>query len=143
MYIGNVMLLVLNLPLIRLFVKLIDVRPALLVAAVLVLSTVGVYATNGRTFDLWLVLGFGVLGYLARRADFPPAPAILALVLERSMEDNFRRATTLSDGSLSIFVTRPIAVLILALCVLSLFSPYLQARLLQWRSRRAARALDR
>jgi putative tricarboxylic transport membrane protein len=92
MYIGNAMLLVLNLPLIRLFVKLIDVRPAILVVAVVVLSTVGVYATNGRTFDLWLTLGFGVLGYLARRADFPAAPVILALVLERSMEDNFRRA---------------------------------------------------
>jgi len=137
MYIGNVMLLVLNLPLIRLFVKLIDVRPAVLVAAVLVLSTVGVYATNGRTFDLWLTLGFGVLGYYARRADFPAAPAILALVLERAMEDNFRRATTLSEGSLSIFLTRPISAAILALCVLSLFSPYLQAWVL---SRRNARA---
>ena len=83
------------------------------------------------------VRGCGVLGSLARRADFPAAPAILALVLERSMEDNFRRATTLSDGSLSIFVTRPIAVLILALCVLSLFSPYVQAWFL---SRRAARS---
>jgi putative tricarboxylic transport membrane protein len=137
MYIGNVMLLVLNLPLIRLFVKLIDVRPAVLVAAVLVLSTVGVYAANGRTFDLWLTLGFGVLGYYARRADFPAAPAILALVLERAMEDNFRRATTLSEGSLSIFLTRPISAAILALCVLSLFSPYLQAWVL---SRRNARA---
>ena len=131
MYIGNAMLLVLNLPLIRLFVKLIDVRPAVLVAAVLVLSTVGVYATNGRTFDLWLTLGFGALGYFARRADFPAAPLILALVLERSMEENFRRATTLSDGSLMIFLTRPISAAILALCVLSLFSPYIQSWLLR------------
>jgi len=138
MYIANVMLLILNLPLIKLFVKVIDVRPALLTAGVLMLSTVGVYAANNRTFDLWLMLGFGVLGYFARRHDFPAAPAILALVLERALEDNFRRATTLSDGSLSIFVTRPISALILSLCVLSLFSPYLQARLLQWRNRRAA-----
>ncbi len=140
MYIGNVMLLILNLPLIRVFVKLIEVRPALLVAAVLVLSTVGVFATNGRTFDLWLVLGFGVLGYLARRADFPAAPAILALVLERALEDNFRRATTLSDGSLTVFVTRPISVVILLLCVLSLFSPYLQAWFLARRGRRSPEA---
>ena len=111
--------------------KLIDVRPAVLVAAVLVLSTVGVYATNGRTFDLWLTLGFGALGYFARRADFPAAPLILALVLERSMEENFRRATTLSDGSLTIFLTRPISAAILALCVLSLFSPYIQSWLLR------------
>jgi putative tricarboxylic transport membrane protein len=105
-----------------------------------VLSIVGVYANNTRTLDLWLVLGFGVLGYLARRGDFPVAPAILALVLERSMEDNFRRATTLSDGSLSVFVTRPISVLILALCVLSLFSPYIQTWFLARRNRRTAGA---
>jgi putative tricarboxylic transport membrane protein len=127
MYIGNVMLLILNLPLIKIFVKVIEVRPSILAASVLVLSTIGVYATNGRTFDLWFALSFGILGYLARRADFPAAPAILALVLERNMEDNFRRATTLSDGSLTIFLTRPLSVLILALCVLSLLSPYLQA----------------
>ena len=135
MYIGNVMLLILNLPLIRLFVKVIDVRPAILAASVLMLSAVGVYANNGRTFDLWLTLGFGILGYWARRADFPAAPAILALVLERSMEDNFRRATTLSDGSLTIFVTRPISAFILALCVFSLCSPYVQAWFLSRRNR--------
>jgi putative tricarboxylic transport membrane protein len=112
----------------------------LLVAAVLVLSTVGVYAANGRAFDLWLALGFGVVGYLARQADFPAAPLILALVLERSLEDNFRRATTLSDGSLAIFFTRPISAAILVLCVLSLFSPYVQSWLLSRRSARGGAA---
>ncbi|BDG59464.1 tripartite tricarboxylate transporter permease [Caldinitratiruptor microaerophilus] len=131
MYVGNVMLLVLNLPLIRVWIQLFRIPPAVLAAMVLVLSTIGVYAVNGRVFDLWLLLLFGALGWFMRRYDFPPAPMILALVLGKSLEDNFRRAVALSDGSLRIFVSQPLAAAILALCVLSLFSPYLQARLLR------------
>ena len=126
MYIGNVMLLILNLPLIRIFVKLIDIRPTILFPLVLVFSIIGVYGVNRSTIDV-LLLAFGVLGYFMRRYAIPPAPVILAMVLGPGMEVNFRRAMSLSNGDASIFFTGVLINVLWVLALLSLFSPQIQA----------------
>ncbi|RUM96495.1 tripartite tricarboxylate transporter permease [Pseudaminobacter arsenicus] len=104
MYVGNVMLLLLNLPLIFIFVRLLYIPTGILLPIVLVLSTIGVYAINNSIFELYLCLFFGVAGYIFRKVDIPLAPLVLAVVLGGIMEQSFRQAMTISSGSLSIFV---------------------------------------
>jgi putative tricarboxylic transport membrane protein len=122
MYVGNVMLLLLNLPLIGLFVRLLYIPTGILLPLVLVLSTIGIYSVNGNTLELYLCLMFGVLGYLFRKVDLPLAPLVLALVLGGMMEQSFRQSMTISGGSTQIFfgsvltmVLATVAVFILAL----------------------------
>ena len=104
MYVGNVMLLILNLPLIFLFVRLLYVPTGLLLPIVLVLSAVGIYAVNNAVDELYLCLFFGILGYVFRKVDIPLAPLVLALVLGKTMEQSFRQAMTISDGNPAVFV---------------------------------------
>jgi putative tricarboxylic transport membrane protein len=104
MYVGNVMLLLLNLPLIGIFVRLLYIPTGVLLPVVLVLSTVGIFAVNSSTFELYICLFFGVLGYFFRKLDIPMAPLVLALVLGGIMEQSFRQAMTISSGELSVFV---------------------------------------
>jgi putative tricarboxylic transport membrane protein len=103
MYVGNVMLLLLNLPLIGLFVRLLYIPTGILLPLVLVLSTIGIYSVNGNTLELYLCLMFGVLGYLFRKVDLPLAPLVLALVLGGMMEQSFRQSMTISGSSPQIF----------------------------------------
>ncbi len=126
MYVGNVMLLVLNLPLVGLFARLIDIRPTILFPLVLVFSIIGVYGVNRSTIDVLMLLGFGVLGYFMRRYEIPAAPVILAMVLGPGMELNFRRAMSLSNGDASIFFTGALINVLWVLALLSLFSPQIQ-----------------
>ena len=109
MYVGNVMLLVLNLPLIGLWVKLLKVRYAVLFPLILFIALIGAYVINGSEMDLYLMLMFGVIGYLMRKFDYEPAPLILAFVLTNILEDSLRQSLIISGGSMSIFVTRPIS----------------------------------
>jgi putative tricarboxylic transport membrane protein len=109
MYVGNIMLLVLNLPLIGLWVKLLRVRYAVLFPLILFIALIGAYVINGSEMDLYLMLFFGVIGYLMRKFDYEPAPLILAFVLTNILEDSLRQSLIISGGSMSIFVTRPIA----------------------------------
>src|SRR5690606_26895359 len=95
-WIGNIMLLILNIPLIGIWVKLLSVPYRLLYPAVLLFCCFGVYAATGQIFDVWLALGFGLLGYLMKMLDMPAAPLLLGLVLGPMMEDNFRRALLIS-----------------------------------------------
>ncbi len=104
MYLGNLMLLVLNLPLVGLFVNLLRVRYAYLAPAILVISICGVYGVNSNPVDIVLVAIFGVIGYLLRKFKFDLSPLILAVVLGDRLELAFRRALTISEGSLWIFV---------------------------------------
>src|ERR1044072_8275668 len=97
LYIGNVMLLVLNLPLIRLWVKLLSVPAALLTAAILTFATLGVYATSPSVFEILVAYGFGLVGFVLRRAGYPVAPLILGAVLGPLMEVQFRRALPFSE----------------------------------------------
>jgi putative tricarboxylic transport membrane protein len=113
MWIGNLMLLVINLPMIGLWVKLLKVPYRLLYPAILLFCCVGVYSVNNRAFDVALAVGFGLLGYLFRKARCEPGPLLLGFVLGPLMETNLRRAMLLSQGSPDIFVERPISLALL------------------------------
>jgi putative tricarboxylic transport membrane protein len=90
---------------------------------ILGISVVGVYSTSGSLFDVWLLAGFGLLGYLMRKLDFPSAPLILGLVLGGAMERALRQSLMMSDGSLAILVSRPVSAVMLSLALLILVIP--------------------
>jgi putative tricarboxylic transport membrane protein len=123
MYVGNVMLLALNLPLVPLFAQVLRTPAYVLYPVILGVSLVGVFSASGSFFDLWLLAGFGVLGYLMRKLDYPAAPLILGLVLGGAMERALRQSLMMSDGSLSILVSRPVSAVMLSLAVLILLVP--------------------
>jgi len=127
MYIGNAMLLVLNLPLVGMWVQILRVPYKLLVPLILVVSGVGVYATDNSIADLWIMFAFGIVGYLMRKLDFPPAPVVLGLVLGPLVERSLRQSLTISHGSMAIFFTRPISAVLIAIALASLFLPVLRS----------------
>ncbi|TMS58010.1 tripartite tricarboxylate transporter permease [Imbroritus primus] len=119
MWIGNLMLIILNLPLIGIWVKLLTVPYRLLYPAILVFCAIGVYSVNNSTFSVFMAAGFGLLGYLFYKLRMEPAPLLLGFVLGPMMEENFRRALLLSRGEFSVFVTRPLSLgLLIAAAVL-------------------------
>jgi putative tricarboxylic transport membrane protein len=126
MYVGNVMLALINILLIPLFVRLVRVPSALLVPIVLSLCLVGAYAANNRMWDVWVLLVFGVIGYAMKRLDYSPAALVSALVLGPLAENAMRQSLQISDGNFSIFFTRPIAGVLLVLALLALLLPTLQ-----------------
>jgi putative tricarboxylic transport membrane protein len=117
LYLGNVILLVLNLPLIGIWVQFLRIPYRILFPLVLLLAVVGTYAANLNIFDVWVMIGFGVLGYLLVKLGYELGPFILALVLGPMFEQALRQSLIMSSQSLLIFVTRPITAAILALCV--------------------------
>jgi putative tricarboxylic transport membrane protein len=123
MYIGNAMLLVLNLPLVPLFAQVLRAPTYVLYPLILGISVVGVYSTSGSLFDVWLLAGFGLAGYLMRKLEYPSAPLILGLVLGGAMERALRQSLMMSDGSLSILVSRPVPAVMLSLALLILLVP--------------------
>lgn len=137
MLVGNAMLLLLNLPLIKVFVQLLRVPPPLLYAGVLGFTFLGAYAITYSTFSLVLLLVVGLLGYAMQENGFPLAPAILAAVLVPLLEVNVRRALVLSDGDWSTFLTRPLATSMLVAILVAVTVPMV----LRWRrARRVAAA---
>jgi putative tricarboxylic transport membrane protein len=114
MYIGNAMLLILNLPMVGLFVNLLRVPYQFLFPAILLICFVGVYSVNLSGTDIWIMAIFGVIGYLLRKAAFDPSPIVLAMVLGPMMEQALRQALIMSKGEFSIFLHRPIAAGMLA-----------------------------
>jgi putative tricarboxylic transport membrane protein len=139
MYVGNLILLILNLPLVGLFVNLLRVPYPVLYPIVLVCSILGVYAVNRSVIDVWIMLGTGVAGYVLRKLDFETAPIVLGLVLAPMMELSLRQSLAMSAGSYAIFVTRPISVtlLVIGLVLVVLALRPLISRSLDWRSRLA------
>ncbi|WP_114966313.1 tripartite tricarboxylate transporter permease [Alkalilacustris brevis] len=131
-WIGNLLLLVLNLPLIGLWVRLLMVPYHYLYPAILVFVCIGAYSVRSNPADVVMVLGFGVLGYVMRLADLPAAPLLLGFVLGPLVESQFRRAMVLAQGDFTVVMTRPIAGTVLALTALLLFwtlaSTYLRYR---------------
>jgi putative tricarboxylic transport membrane protein len=123
MYIGNLFLLLLNLPLVGVFVRVLSLPRWFLIPAVAGMSFVAVYAVNFSVFDLYLMVAFGVLGYFLRKLRIPLAPVILGLVLGPLMEKNLRRAMALSDGDWGVLVSSPIAVAIWGMAVVVLLGP--------------------
>ncbi|HXG01821.1 MAG TPA: tripartite tricarboxylate transporter permease, partial [Candidatus Binatia bacterium] len=125
MAIGNLMLLALNLPLIGLWVQVLRVPYPVLFPLILLLCLVGAYSVGHTVFDIHVMIVFGVLGYLARKLDYEPAPLVLAFVLGPMLENNLRKALILSQGNFAPFVTRPISAVCLGLALLVLASPLL------------------
>jgi putative tricarboxylic transport membrane protein len=134
MYLGNLFLLLLNLPLVGVFVRALTLPRWFLLPGVAALSFVAVYAVNQSPFDLALMTGFGVVGYVMRKTDIPLAPVILGLVLGPLMEKSLRRAMALSGGEWSVLFRGPIAVALWTLALASLVVPPLMGR---WRALRA------
>jgi putative tricarboxylic transport membrane protein len=124
LYLANVALLVLNLPLVGLWVKLLDIPKPLLYGGILVVSAVGVYSLDRRAFDLVVVFALGVLGFVMRRFDYPLAPVILGIVLGPLIDNNFRRGMIMTDGNVFTLLTRPLTLAILALAVLFFVIPF-------------------
>ncbi len=118
MWIGNAMLIVLNLPMIGMWIKLLTVPYRYLFPAIVLFCAIGVYSTNNNTFDIWLVAVFGFIGYLFIKLGCEPAPLLLGFILGPMMEENLRRAMLLSRGDWSVFVTRPLSASLLAAAAL-------------------------
>ncbi len=129
MYIGNVMLVILNLPLIGLFVRLLYIPQGILYPMIVAISAIGAYAINGSVVDLWLILIFGVIGYIFDKVDIPVAPLVLSLVLGGMMEQSFRQAMTISGGDLKIFYNSGITVTLLVMSLISVLLPFIVPRL--------------
>jgi putative tricarboxylic transport membrane protein len=111
MWIGNAMLIILNLPLIGIWIKLLTVPYRWLFPAIVLFCAIGVYSTNNNTWDIWMVALFGVVGYMAFiKLGCEPAPLLLGFILGPMMEENLRRAMLLSRGDWSVFVTRPLSL---------------------------------
>jgi TctA family transporter len=110
MWIGNLMLVVLNLPLIWIWVRLLQIPYRFLFPAILIFCAIGVYSLKNSLVEILFMAVFGVLGYVLRKLDCEPAPLLLGLILGPMLEENFRRAMILSGGDVSIFVTRPISL---------------------------------
>ncbi|MEZ5668603.1 MAG: tripartite tricarboxylate transporter permease [Alphaproteobacteria bacterium] len=131
LFIGNVMLLVMNIPLVGLFVRLLMVPAHILMPAVAMIAFVGIYSISGSVFDLLVMIGFGVIGYGCRKLDIPTVPIILGILLGNQMENNLRRALTISNGDWSILVGSPIAIGLWVAALLGFVAPLLIGRFLR------------
>ncbi|MFS0558164.1 tripartite tricarboxylate transporter permease [Brevibacillus sp. 179-C9.3 HS] len=123
MFIGNVMLLILNMPLVKVFAKLIETPPKYLIPMIVAISVFGVYAVRVSVFDLVLLLFCGLVGYFLAKNDFPMAPLVLGLVLGPMIENNLRRALTTSNGDFSIFIQKPVSLVFLIIAFLWITIP--------------------
>ena len=117
MWVGNVMLLVLNLPLIGLWVRMIMVPYHFLFPMIIVFCSIGVFSLSNNAFDLQIMVGFGLLGYILKKLDCEPAPMLLGFILGPLMEEFLRRSLLLSQGDPTVFVTRPLSAVLLALAI--------------------------
>jgi putative tricarboxylic transport membrane protein len=131
MWIGNVMLLVLNLPMIGMWVRLASMPYNYLYPAILVFCGIGVFSLANTTFDIYLMAIFGILGYLLRKIDCEPAPLLLGFILGPMLEEYLRRALLISGGDATVLVTRPISAIMLVIAAFLLFtvlSPHLRKK---------------
>jgi len=122
LYIGNVILLVLNLPLIAIWVQVLRIPSGILFAFILAIMVIGAYSSHNAEFDVWLMIGFGVLGYALKKLDFPLAPVLLTFILTPMMEKSLFRSLVMSQGDITILLTRPISLTFLVLALLILLS---------------------
>jgi putative tricarboxylic transport membrane protein len=120
MYVGNVMLLILNVPLIGLWVQILRIPYSMLFPGVLLFGLIGVYIVNTSIAEVWIMIGFGLIGSLMRKADYEFAPLVLAMVIAPIFENAFRQSLILSTGDFSIFATRPLAAFLMAAAVVVL-----------------------
>ena len=135
LYIGNVMLLVLNLPLVGMWVKLLKIPRPPLYAGILIFATVGVYGMRQSSFDLFLMFGIGLMGVLSRRFDIPTAPVIVGMILGPLAEAQMRNALSIGEGHWRVFIDRPMSATLLAVVVAVLVLPRAMAALRRHRAR--------
>ena len=137
MYVGNVVLLILNLPLVGIFINVLRIPYRLLYPAILIFCILGVYAVNGSVVDVGIMTAMGALGYVLRKFDFETAPIVLGLILAPMLEMSFRQSLSMSSGSYGIFITRPIAaaMLMVGLALLLLHIFPLVIKKMDWRQK--------
>ena len=140
MYIGNILLLVMSIPLVGLFVRILRVRATVLAPITVLITLVGVYTVNNSVFDIVLVIVFGAIGYLMKKLGFDPGPLVLAFVLGSLLEDSMRRSLIIFDGDATGFFTRPISGVLLVVFLLVALLPPVRSALS--RRRAASRAAD-
>jgi putative tricarboxylic transport membrane protein len=132
LYIGNVILLILNLPLIPLWVKFLRIPYTILMTVVLAVMIVGAYTVSNTVFDVFVMLLFGGIGYVLRKLDFPLAPIVLTLIMGPPMEKSLRQSLEMSQGDFSILVASPISATLLAISAIILFTPMLKYAWKRW-----------
>ncbi|GAB3537661.1 tripartite tricarboxylate transporter permease [Arthrobacter tecti] len=138
MYIGNILLLILSIPLVGLFVKILRVRGAILAPITALITILGAYTIRNSMFDVLLVVLFGALGYLMKKFGFEPGPLVLAFVLGALLEDNLRRSLLVLDGDVSGFLGRPISAVLLVVFVLVAVLPIIKSATAKRRDRKPA-----
>jgi len=127
MYVGNVMLVALMLLFIAVFVRVLDIPVHLLVASVFVLILAGSFSLNVGLFEVGITVAFGAIGYIMKRLEYPPAPLVLALVLGHMLENSFRQSMIMSRGSMSIFFTRPLSLVLLIIAIGAVVIPAIRS----------------
>jgi len=139
MYVGNLMLLALNLPLVGLFVNVLRIPYAYLYPLIIMFCIIGVYEVNHSIIDVWIMLVMGVIGYLLRKFDFDPAPLVLGLVIAPTFEMSLRQSLIMSNGAWTIFFERPISASLLAISagLLTLSAISLVMKRKDWRAKLA------
>ncbi|WP_043496381.1 tripartite tricarboxylate transporter permease [Georgenia sp. SUBG003] len=142
MYIGNILLLIMSIPLVGVFVRILRVRPAILAPITVLVTLIGVYTVNNSIFDIALVIAFGLLGYVMKKLGFDPGPLVLAFVLGALLEENLRRSLIIFDGDPTGFVGRPISGTLLVIFLAVALLPAMQA-LRARRREKAGESLER
>jgi putative tricarboxylic transport membrane protein len=129
MYIGNILLLIMSIPLVGIFVKILRVRAAILAPVTALITMLGAYTINNSMFDVVLVVAFGIIGYLMKKFGFEPGPLVLAFVLGSLLEANLRRSLLVLNGDLGGFFGRPISATLLVIFVFVAVWPMVQSLL--------------
>ncbi|MCA8906810.1 MAG: tripartite tricarboxylate transporter permease, partial [Rhodospirillaceae bacterium] len=142
LFIANFVLLAMNIPMVGLFTRVLMVPPRILMPFVAMVSFVGIYGISGSAFDLQMMVGFGVLGWVLRKLDVPLVPIILGTLLGNMMENNLRRAITISNGDWWVLVQSPLSIGLWTVALVGFVLPIFVGRLLKARMRREANKLE-
>ncbi len=129
MYVGNVLLLLMNIFLIPLFVAMLRIPYAIMMGFIIIFAAIGAYSVNNSMFDVWMMVAFGILGYAMKKLQYPIVPLVLAMVLGRLAENSFRQALQISEGRFEIFFSRPITLAFLSVAILSYCTPLIRVAL--------------
>ena len=129
MYIGNVLLLLMNIFLIPVFVAMLRIPYSIMMGFIIIFASIGAYSVDNNMFDVWMMVGFGILGYAMKKLKYPIVPLVLAMVLGRLAENSFRQAVTISAGNYDIFYRKPIALIFLVVAFLGYVSPLIRMAL--------------
>lgn len=137
LFVGNLVLLLLNVPMIGVFVKLLSIPPKYLMPIVTLIASVGIYSITGSTLDLYFMVGFGIMGYVLRKIEIPLVPVILGMLLGPEMEKNLRHALVLSDGDWSILISSGLSIGLWAVAAAGLILPMIFGKVLRTKMKRS------